>query len=44
MLVNTILLKSSQRRTLRYKDLREMLKKTKDLMKSIGLTEDGAEV
>jgi len=44
MLVNTILHKNGERRMPRYKDLREILKKTVDLRKSIGLAGDGAGV
>jgi hypothetical protein len=44
MLTNTILLKNGGRRIPRYRDLREILKKTVDLRKSIGLAGDGAGV
>jgi hypothetical protein len=44
MLTNAILRKNGEAHILRYRDLREILKKTIDLKKSMGLAEDGAGV
>ncbi|MCL7404358.1 MAG: hypothetical protein LZ172_08475 [Thaumarchaeota archaeon] len=44
MLTNAILYKNGERRIPRYKDLREILKKTVDIRKSMGLAGDGAGV
>ncbi|MCL7397310.1 MAG: hypothetical protein LZ167_07865, partial [Thaumarchaeota archaeon] len=44
MLTNAILYKNGERRIPRYKDLREILKKTIDIRKSMGLAGDGAGV
>jgi hypothetical protein len=44
MLTNAILHKNGERRIPRYKDLREILKKTIDIRKSMGLAGDGAGV
>lgn len=42
MLVNAVLHKNGERRIPRNRDLREILKKTIDLRKSMGLAENGA--
>jgi len=44
MIMDTILWKNCDYRPPRYKDLREMLKKTVELRKSMWLAEDGPDV